>query len=77
MIIHIAPWSNDPSEENRAPPLPPLLLLFFVRITHGYSAKRWLLSCNTGSPLFIPEKGRNSLKGKRVCAKASEKKVGI
>ena len=68
MIIHIAPWSNDPPRESGSSfpfPVPPAIFRpGYVRL---FRRAVVLLSCNTGSPLFICEKGRISLSDKRVC----------
>lgn len=91
MIIHIAPWSNDPPREpglllfslSFLPPSAPPSRCSSSVLSYGatslYKTVRLgggvvLLSCNTGSPLFIREKGRISLSGKRVCAKEEARK---
>lgn len=68
MIIHIAPWSNNPRRESGASfPFPVPLAIFRPGYARLFRRAVVLLSCNTGSPLFICEKGRISLSGKRVC----------
>lgn len=75
MIIHIAPWSNDPSGGNRAPPLPPLLLLFSSELRTAVLPSDGYCPVIQVHPYLSLKKGEFLSEAKRVCAKASKEKT--